>query len=445
MSSNNFSPLATHAAPLSAIQPGIGSLSAVPNSASLSIPAPTQTAFHKAGGDSDAEPKGQKGRRRGIGWLKPHARVRPARESLMLATPSFVALNISNSTASFASRYSPWHGRRGWGKADTGVAASDSAAPPASIQPGSEAFPVRPSLEERNLPWGSSHLFASLPAVLVTPSSDEPLDGLPKDMLETLSELEVVAEEIKKLPTPEAPERPPNPVGASAVPASSGSDGSCGPTLPEKHSKGASSEKACVAIPTTASVSKLPRTCRIVLGGTLSSRSSASGTPARSAIPFPPRRTFSEQAEKPEGTPITTPLPTKTCSNLPANPLSKVPTASTPKTPVAATLRLKLKTAPGLAARSSNTVIRKPSVSFGATVGRGATPVTSGAGERVVSNPARIAKMPGLGSGTSKLKTAVKPRLSEPIAATSSSLRKVSPTVSGIARKARHSALPRVG
>lgn len=456
--------VSTPAAPVSTVKLGVDG--AVPNSTSLCIPAPMQTgpcllmptpsfaAFDKAKLESEAERKVKKKRRQGMGWLKPHTRTRPAAapESLMLAMPSFVALAMSNSTASFASRVSLWHGRRGKPKADNdaqaGVTTSAAATAPISTQPESQGaveattMTSCPSPTEPDLSRGSPHLSSSLPTVLVTPSHDESLVGLPKGLLDTLSELEVIAEEVKQLPIPESPEHPLNGVMASVVPMSSGSGESGGRTLQKKSSlerADPSSDKACVASPITR-VSRLPRTSRIGLGRAVSSPSGNAGTPARSAIPYIARRIFSEPADKLEWTFMPTPLPVKTAANLSANAPSKVLVAST-KAPVAPTLRLK--TASDSAARSSDAVFRKPYV-FSGPIVRGVSPTTSGAGASVVSAPAHTTKIPAI----PKMKSTIKPRLSEPVSVTSSALRKVSPAVpaSRIARKARHSALPgRVG
>ena len=273
------------------------------------MPTPSFAAFRKAESDSEVERKVKKGRRQGTGWLKPHARggLAPAQESLMLATPSFVALNSSNSTASFASRYSLWHGKRGKRKADTSVAAPDSAAPPTSVVPGrrsSEAGTAVPSPVARDVPQEAVDLFAPPPVGLVFRSQNVSSPGLPKDMLETLGKLEAVAEEVKRLPAPGSPERPLHDVSATATHELKGVTGpvsdDVGPTAQENPCSrdGAPSEKTCVTRSAIPGISKLPCTGRVALGRTVSTPSGLPRTPVRSTIPSIPRRAFSEQAHK---------------------------------------------------------------------------------------------------------------------------------------------------
>lgn len=462
ITSSNVSALAIPAAAASATQPGLGR--GVPNSGSVCIPASTQTgpcllmptpsfaAFHKAEGDSEVELKVKKGRRQGMGWLKPHARggLAPAQESLMLATPSFVALNASNSTASFASRYSLWHGKRGKRKADTNVAAPEPAAQPTAIVPGkrsSEADTAVPSPMERKVPQEAVDCFAP-PVGLVFRSQDESSNGLPKDMLDTLGKLEAVAEEVKRLPAPGSPERPLHDVAATAKRELKGTTGpvfhNIGSIMQDNpcSQDAAPSEKTSVTSSATPGISKLPCTGRVALGRTVSTPSGLPRTPVRSTIPSIPRRAFSEQANKSECTPVSRPLPIKAIIRTPVNVTPKVSLTSTAKAPMP-----HLQMAPGTAPRTSPAVVKKPFIHPNPIAGNNMTSTSSGAGAGVVSKASRITKTSGLGLGASKLKTAIKPRLSEPAPVTASALRKVSPAapISRIARKARHSALPRAG
>ena len=240
----------------------------VPNSGSVCIPAPAQTgpcllmptpsyaAIHKTESDSEVARKVKRGRRQGMGWLKPHTRggPAPARESLMLATPSFVALNASNSAASFASRYSLWPGKRRKGRAGTEVAAS--ATTPVLRDEAGLAVPLSPA--GCGQPQGAVADVFSPPSILVFNPEGEPAVGLPKDMLDTLSALEAVAEHVKSLPTPNSTEWPPRAATATEVPVFSGSGEPMEPTSPDVRpiqqtgscsGKDAWSEKACLASP----------------------------------------------------------------------------------------------------------------------------------------------------------------------------------------------------
>ena len=454
-----FNPLPSSNVPTLAVpvaQPGLGR--GVPNSGSVCIPASAQTgpcllmptpsfsAFHKAESDSEVERKVKRGRRQGMGWLKPHPRGHPApaRESLMLATPSFVALNASNSTTSFASRYSLWHRKRGKGRADTGAAVSDAHAvarpDPSGIQSPEATIP--PTAErDPNPPREAADVFSPSLAVSVFRSQDEPASiGLPKDMLDTLNELEAVAEEIKKLSTLDIPERLQK---ETTAPVSTTFNESDEPTSDQRClQKGLSFNEVSIPGPANSCASKLPRTGRVDLGHAVSSPSDR--TPMKSAIPSVPRRAFSEQAQKPMRNIVSTPPPVKTIPKSPGNAPSKI-AVPTPKAQVGPTTRLK--TVPGTAVRTTAAMTRKPSVRSSAVIGNSAIMANPSAAPRVVSKPPHVPKTSGLGLRASKLRTAMKPRHSEPVAVTTSALKKVSPAapISRIARKARHSALPRAG
>ncbi|KAH9918622.1 uncharacterized protein B0H18DRAFT_1122978 [Fomitopsis serialis] len=423
-----------------------GPASCVRNSASVCIPSPGLTgpcllaptpsfvAVHAGDGAvtllGGANPdlhtaKERKGRK---GWLRAaaHSSAAPAKESLMLATPSFIALGNSNSMASFASKYSIWHGRRGQDARKAGTSKGGESGVAARVLSSSREAAV---IDDPRLETHEGDVFN--PVIKVVPQEPEEEDcvvGLPKDMLDTLKELEAVAELIKDLPVPASPQRP---VPASSIEMQPLQDTGKSHTVqdiavpnasphseqrdPQASDDAANKLQLMSKATPAASPTKLPRVARMPLGRAVSSPL----TPARSQIPAAPRRAFSDPSCTPK---------TLAASRLP----SASATPTTPKTSTRPTMRT-----PGVSGTRSIAAV-KPNVP-NASIEK--SPARAAPKALALPTPVQTPRTSGVAHGPSKLRTVFKPRVSEPVRPVTSSLRKVSPAipVSRIARKARHS------
>ncbi|TFY68257.1 hypothetical protein EVJ58_g1101 [Rhodofomes roseus] len=431
----------------------------VPNSASVCIPTSTLTgpcllmptpsfvAVHNTDGSStvsigacDANSKGtvnlQKARRQGRTWLKSHAAPAPAKESLMLATPSFIALGSSGSTASFASRYSLWprkHGGRARRTEVRGGPDSDVSAKGCVLErPASPSAGSAPSAAG----LGDADLFAPvMEGPRQVDAQDGCIVGLPKDMLETLGELEAVAKLVQGLPVPVPQPRLRGfevvlPSKPCAVDGSTQAVG-VSDALPDELDRSLYEHilpiyHCCIALKAAMYWSYVSRP------DCLSFRC---GDSFEASYPRCSSQAVSDQGGA------------SNIARIPVSALSATPKpAATPKTSAIPTPRTPgasgVKAPSGLQSRiPSSTPVRPSLKSFDAKY--------SVARLRTVSTPVRTpaGKTSMAGSGPSKLKAALKPRLSEPMAPVVSTLRNVSPAASGpisrIARRVRYSEVPR--
>ncbi|KZT70675.1 hypothetical protein DAEQUDRAFT_182259 [Daedalea quercina L-15889] len=439
----------------------------MPKSSSVSIPAPTLTgpcllmptpsfvAEHSTNGSEEACSSGEAahnlkmGRKQGMGWLKAHAAPSRAKESLMLATPSFVSLGHSNSAASFASKYSLWHGRRGGqclkagNGGDAGVVAPvRSPTSETSVGEGSTAPPAP-------VYGGALDLGSSAPAPPCS-TGEQRRDGrdfgLPQDLLNTLDELEAVAEQIKALPVPDPRQHSVPHVVVSVGSVSSELErtgdasvsafpvGVPAPGVSEAQKfdteakNSVSEEMPLVSLVTLATPSKLPR---MPLGRAVSTPSSTARAPVNSPFPAIPRRAVSEQARlTKEAKP----------SRLPTTPLKSATTMSSPAPRIHDISGIKIM-AGSNDRQPDGSWSRASSHSVPSTAGS----VFSASGMRSVSDPTPT-RTSGIGAGGPS-RSVFKPRLSESVVSTLSAPRKVSLStpVSKIAQRARHSGPPRHG